>query len=113
MKIDFKNLPNNEMTYMGITSDIVKSIYVDDIPVGVVYLSEMNAENSIYVEYIEFLSVFQCKHLLRPVLKALSSEYGTLEFESQPDLYKKYEAAGAIHTDYDEDREMYYWKYVA
>ena len=54
MKIEFKELPNNNLTYMGITSDIVKSIIIDDIPVGIVYLSDVMDEG-LYMEYIEFL----------------------------------------------------------
>ena len=41
MKVEFKELPNNDFTYMGISTDIVKAIIVDDIPVGIVYLSDV------------------------------------------------------------------------
>ena len=113
MKVEFKELPNNNMTYMGLSCNMVKSIVIDEIPVGIVYLSELEKENSIYIEWIEFLNVFQHKHLLRPVMKKLSSEYGKLIFESQEELYKKYNAIGARHTDTDDGREMLLWEYVA
>ncbi len=111
MKIEFKELPNNDMTYMGITSDMVKSIIIDDIPVGIVYLSEGNEPNTAYIEWIEFLSVFRSKHLLRPVMDQLSKNFGVLIFESEEDLVKKYEAIGAIINGYDDDREMFLWQY--
>ncbi len=111
MKIEFNELPNNDFTDMGISSDIVKSIVVDNIPVGIVYLSDV-MEEGIYIEWIEFLKVFQRKHLLRPVMNALFKEYGTLYFESCDDLIKKYDALGAVKGEYDEGREMtsYFYK---
>ncbi len=111
MKIGFYELPNNDFTDMGISSDIVKSIIIDDIPVGIVYLSDV-MDDGIYIEWIEFLSVFHGKHILRPVMNALYKEYGTLYFESCNELIKKYDALGAIKGEYDEDREMtsYFYK---
>ncbi len=112
MKIEFKELPNNNFTYMGITSDIVKSIIVDGIPVGIVYLSDV-IDEGIYMEYIEFLSVFTSKKLLRPVMKALFDEYGKVYFESGDELIKKYVAIGAVKGERDEDREMTSFVYAA
>ena len=111
MKIEFKDLRNDRFTYMGISADMVKSIVADDVPVGIVYLSEGMDENTAYIEWIEFLDVFQSKHLLRPVMESLSGSFGKLVFESQEDLCKKYKAIGAKETDYDEEREMYSWEY--
>ncbi len=111
MIIEFKDLPNNDMTYMGITTDMVKSIICNDVPVGIVYLSEMNEVDTIYIEYIEFFSAIRGKHLLRLVMEALSMEFGTLVFESQEELCAKYKAVGAEMGEYDRDREMYSWKY--
>ena len=112
MTIKFNELPNNDFTYMGISSDIVKSIVINDIPVGIVYLSDV-MDDGIYVEWIEFLKVFQLKHLLRPVMQALFKEYGTLYFESCDDLLKKYDAIGAVRGAYDEDSEMTSYVYNA
>nr|WP_297765858.1 hypothetical protein [uncultured Butyrivibrio sp.] len=112
MKIELKELPNNDFTYMGISSDIVKSIIVDNIPVGIVYLSDV-MDDGIYMEWIEFLEVFQRKHLLRPVMHALFEEYGALYFESCDELKKKYDAIGAVEGEYDEDREMTSYSYGA
>lgn len=80
MKIEFKELPNNSFTDksftdMGIASDIVKSIVVNDIPVGVVLLSDVTGER-IYIEWIEFLSIFQGNRLIRPVIDELEKLYG-------------------------------------
>ncbi len=113
MDIKFSSLPNNDFTYMGITADIVEAIAVDNIPVGIVYLSEMDKpdEKCVYIEYIEFLSVFRGKHLLRPILAKLSEKYGNLYFECEEDLVKKYFAVGAKQTGCDEDREMYQFIY--
>jgi len=111
MTVEFINLPVDDMTYMGITSDSVKSVVVDNIPVGVIYLSEGYEDNTIYVEYLELLTVYRGKHLLRPIFTKLSEEYGTLIFEAEDDLTKKYKAIGAIQGSYDEDREMYSWQY--
>ena len=105
MKIEFKELPNNSFTAMGISSDIIKSIVVNDIPVGIVYLSDVMDEG-IYIEWIEFLTVFQGKHLLRPVMNELYKHYGKLYFESCDDLLEKYRAVGAKEGTRDEDREM-------
>ena len=113
MEITFSELPNNDLTYMGITSDMVKSIMIDNVPVGIVYLSEGYDENTSYIEWIEFLSVFQSKHLLRPVMKALYREYGKLFFESDEELKIRYAAIGSVQTDYDADREMYSWEYAS
>lgn len=110
MNVIFKELPNDNFTYMGLTADIVKSVIINDVPVGIVYLSKTTDER-IYIEWIELLSVFRSKHLLRPIMYMLSKEYGTLYFESQEDLVKKYKAIHAENYDYDEDREMYLWKY--
>lgn len=112
MKIEFKKLPNNDMTYMGITSDMVESIIIDDIPVGVVYLSEGSETGTAYIEWIEFISVFRSKHFLKPVMEHLSQKYGVLIFESDNDLVKKYKAIGAINNGYDEEREMHLWEYA-
>ncbi len=112
MKIGFNELPNNDFTYMGISSDIVRSIVVDDVPVGIVYLSDV-MDDGIYLEWIEFLEVFRNKHLLRPVMNALLEEYGTLYFESCDELKKKYDAIGAVEGEYDEDREMTSYSYCA
>ena len=112
MKIEFKDLPNNDMTYMGITSDMVKSVIIDDVTVGIVYLTESSEPNTIYIEWLEFLSVFRSKHLLRPVMDQLTKDFGVLNFESQDDLVKKYKAIGAIEGSYDEDTEMHSWQYA-
>ena len=112
MNIKFVTLPNDDFTYMGITSDIVKSIIADDIPIGIVYLSDVMDEG-IYMEYIEFLSVFTSKKLLRPVMKALYEEYGKVYFESGDELVKKYVAIGATKGDRDDDREMTSFTYAA
>lgn len=110
MNVLFKNLPNNELTNMGLSSDIVNSIICDDVPVGIVYLTE-NIDAT-YIEWIEFTSVFQSKHLLRPVMEKLYEIYGKLKFESQEDLKKKYSAIGAECIGIDVDREMFIWEYA-
>lgn len=115
MDIRFSPLPNNDFTYMGITADIVEAIAVDDITVGIVYLSEMSKESEkcVYVEWLEILSIFRGKHLLRKILKKLSDKYGKIYFESDEELIRKYKAVGAVQTDYDEERDMYQFEYLA
>ena len=112
MKIEFKELPNNSFTDMGISSDIVMSIIIDDIPVGIVYLSDVMDEG-IFIEWLEILDAFHGKRLLRPIMKTLYSKYGKLYFESPSDLVKKYEHIGANRGEYDEDREMTSFVYAA
>ena len=112
MNIEFKELPNNSFTRMGISSDIVKSIIIDNITVGIVYLSDVMDEG-IYIEWFEFLDAFQGKKLLRPVLNSLYAEYGKLYFEACDDLVKKYDHIGAIKGEHDEDREMTSYVYAA
>lgn len=112
VKVELKELPNNDFTYMGISSDIVRSIMVNGIPVGIVYLSDV-MDDGIYIEWMEFLEVFRNKHLLRPVMKALFEEYGTIYFESCDDLKKKYDTIGAVKGEYDRDREMTSYSYKA
>ena len=80
MKIEFKELPNNSFTdycftEMGIASDVVKSIVVNDIPVGVVCLSDVTGER-IYIERIDFLPAFLGNRFLRPVMDELEKFYG-------------------------------------
>ncbi len=116
-KIEFREMPDNDMTYMGLISDKIVSVIVDDIPIGIAYLSEGISKgyerNTAYIEWIEFLYAFRSKHMLKPVMDKLCAEYGELIFESSNELHTKYKAIGAIETGYDKVREMHSWRYVA
>lgn len=112
MKVEFNELPNNSFTYMGISSDIIMSVVIDNIPIGIVYLSDVMDEG-IYIEWLEIFDAFHGKKLLRPIMVALYSKYGKLYFEAPEDLIEKYEHIGAQKGIYDEDSEMTTFVYAA
>ncbi len=110
--IDTKDLPNNELTYCGITSEYVFQILAKDksdstvapyVPVGIAYVNDMEYEGEAYLEWIEFLTPFRGKHLLGPVMESISNTFGKLYFEAAEGTEKKYDAIGAVAHELDVD----------
>ncbi len=110
--IDTRDLPNNDLTYNGVTSEYVfqilaksksDSVLAPYVPVGIAYVNNMEYEGEAYLEWIEFLTPFRGKHLLGPVMKQLSSAFGKLYFEAVEGTEKKYNAIGAVAHELDAD----------
>ena len=88
-EIRFKQIPEEDterVLEMGISYDRAYSIYANDIPIGIVYISDMATENSIYVEWLELLTVFRGKGFLRFIMTELSKMFGKLIFPSLLDI---------------------------
>jgi hypothetical protein len=118
--ISLSKLPVNDFTYMGISSEHVYQIHAHDaeinpswlVAVGVAYLNDMaDKENSSYLEWVEVFDAFRGKKLLRPIMEKLTEECGTLYFEADEDLVKKYKAIGAVEygkNEFTEQTQFYY-----
>ena len=105
MDILFEKIPydpedEESDTYIGISADECFDIHVDKDCVGRIWLSYDRAFPDgdeylpVYIEWIEFCSRFQNKHLLRPVMEHLLNEKGAIYLESTKGLEKKYEHIG-------------------
>ncbi len=115
-EIQFKQIPeeeNRNVLYMGINFDRVYSILANDVPIGIVYVSDMNSQNTIYIEWLELLSVFRSKGFLRRIMTELSNQFGKLVFTSDESLEKKYDAIGAKRIYRDEVNEHQAYEYIA
>ena len=107
-KIPYDPEDEDAYNYIGLPADECYQIMVNKNFVGLVYLSynryfaDSNVPCSNYIEWIEFLSVYQNKHLLRPIINKLASSCGDLYFEAPANISKKYEKIGCKKIDLDD-----------
>ena len=83
-----KVLGNSDLFYTGISYDNCYFIIVNDITVGIVYVSV--EKNSLYIEWIELLAPFRGKGILKQVFKALVECFSvsTIRLESEKNILK-------------------------
>lgn len=95
----------NKLLDISISVDYVISIHVDDISVGIVYVNPMgesfivdHKKISIFVEWIELLSPFRGKGLLKEILNGIASFFCTdrICLECSDENLPKYLACGGV-----------------
>lgn len=125
MKIDLKEVPYNwededAINHCDVGADRMFEIKAEDTyTIGHVYISEdtetaNGIECPIYINWLEFLSVYQGHHLLRTVLNALHDMFGELCFEASEKNAKKYRHIGAVSLGIDEltENEIFIYNYT-
>ena len=105
------------LNYCDVGADRNFEIIADDIyTIGHVYISEKTEtangiSGSTYINWIEFLSIFNNKKLLRPTLEALSEMFGELYLEASDKLVAKYESTGCKKIGLDDLTGLTVFKY--
>ena len=121
MNVELKEMPYNfsdcnAINYCDCGGYRNFEIIVDDYTVGHLYIDQQTAtanglQCETYLSWIEFLTIFRSKHLLRPVFNALYDMFGEFVFECDERLRSKYLAAGAKCLGEDEFTENYIFSY--
>ena len=65
----------------------------------------------VYINWVEFLSIFQYKHLLRNTLNAVYDMFGEFYLEANEENAEKYRHLGAVSQGFDEITELEKFKY--
>lgn len=106
-----KVLGNRDLFYTGISYDNCYFIIVNDVTVGIVYVSV--EKNSLYIEWIELLAPFRGKGILRQVFKGLVECYNvsTIRLESEEKYFKKYLSVGCEVMGMDENTGLGIFEY--
>lgn len=106
-----KVLGNSDLFYTGISYDNCYFIIVNDVTVGIVYVSV--EKNSLYIEWIELLAPFRGKGILRQVFKGLVECYNvsTIRLESEEKYFKKYLSVGCEVMGMDENTGLGIFEY--
>ena len=123
-KITLKEIPVNrddydDFTYSDVGGDRCFEIIGDGkATLGHVFVTE-NTETpngvpcKTYIDWLELLSLYRGKRLLRQVMKSLSNKFGVLYFESVPGANFKYRKIGAESLGMDEITEREIFRYKA
>ena len=110
-----KVLGNSDLFYIGISYDNCYFIIVNDVTVGIIYVSEISdaEKNSLYIEWIELLTPFRGKGILRQVFKGLVECYNvsTIRLESQEKYFRKYLSVGCELMGMDENTGLGIFEY--
>lgn len=106
-----KVLGNSDLFYTGISYDNCYFIIVNDVTVGIVYVSV--EKNSLYIEWIELLAPSRGKGILRQVFKGLVECYNvsTIRLESEEKYFKKYLSVGCEYMGMDENTGLGIFEY--
>lgn len=75
------------------------------------YTTANGLECPVWLTWIEFLTIFRNKHLLKPVLDVIYDKFGEFYFESAMMINAKYHRVGAISCGMDEITELEIFKY--
>ena len=99
-------LGKSDLFYTGVSYDHCCFIIVNDVTVGIVYLSDISdkKKKSLYIEWIEILAPFRGKGILRQVFKGLA-QYGQTDYislESEENYVPKYINIGCKHIGTDD-----------
>lgn len=110
-----KVLGNSDLFYTGISYDNCYFIIVNDVTVGILYVSEISdvEKTSLYIEWIELLAPFRGKGILRQVFKGLVECYNvsTIRLESEEKYFKKYLSVGCELMGMDENTGLGIFEY--
>lgn len=110
-----KVLGNSNLFYTGISYDNCYFIIVNDVTVGILYVSEISdvEKTSLYIEWIELLAPFRGKGILKQVFKGLveCSSVSTIHLESEEKYFKKYLSVGCEYMGMDENTGLGIFEY--
>jgi hypothetical protein len=120
MNVMLKEVPyspedRNALNWIDVGADRCFGIIIENTyTIGYLYISDditISDETRAYVNWLEFLSVFRMKHLLKPVMDAIYDMFGEFCFESSEDHVMKYQKIGAISLGTDDITENTIFKY--
>ena len=110
-----KVLGNSNLFHTGISYDNCYFIIVNDVTVGILYVSEISdvEKTSLYIEWIELLAPFRGKGILKQVFKGLveCSSVSTIHLESEEKYFKKYLSVGCEYMGTDENTGLGIFEY--
>lgn len=110
-----KVLGSSNLFYTGISYDNCYFIIVNDVTVGILYVSEISdvEKTSLYIEWIELLAPFRGKGILKQVFKGLveCSSVSTIRLESEEKYFKKYLSVGCEYMGTDENTGLGIFEY--
>lgn len=108
-------LGSSNLFYTGISYDNCYFIIVNDVTVGILYVSEISdvEKTSLYIEWIELLAPFRGKGILKQVFKGLveCSSASTIRLESEEKYFKKYLSVGCEYMGTDENTGLGIFEY--
>ena len=84
----------------------------NNVPIGIIYVSQLPFGDEIYIEWVEILSVFRGMGYLRHILNAVKETLQTnIQFQCDEKLRKKYLSIGCIEHGISECTENYIMSY--
>ena len=116
-KLPYDREDENALHHCPVGGDENYEIICDNaFTIGHVYVSrdEYTADDKycpVYLNWIEFLSIFRYKGLLRPTLDALVTQFGEVFFESSDENKRKYEHMKCTNHGKDTVTEMTLFSY--
>lgn len=100
------NLSN--LFYTGVPYDSVYSIHFNGITVGIIYISFVE-QSSLFVNWIEIMTPFRSKGILRHVFDLLKLfNVSSIKLSCESKYLSKYKSLGFKETDYDAITELYH-----
>lgn len=100
------NLSN--LFYTGVPYDSVYSIHFNGITVGIVYISFVE-QSSLFVNWIEIMTPFRSKGILRHVFDLLKLfNVSSIKLSCESKYLSKYKSLGFKEIDYDAITELYH-----
>lgn len=105
-----KKLINTGMHY-----DHAFIVYANEIPVGIVCVSELKNEQRLHIDWIEIMTVFRHKGILKSIFRGLSELFNVeyIDLEAGDMNYIKFLAIGCINRKVESRIETHKltWKY--
>ncbi len=122
--ISLKEIPYNwededSINWVGMGTERCFEIILNETyTIGLLFISEDTETASglpckTYVTWLEFVSIYRKKHLLKPTMNAIYNMFGEFHFESSEDHQKKYHHIGATSLGIDDLTENEIFKYSA
>ena len=105
------------LTYCNVGGDRCFEIIVDEtVTIGHIFITEdTELANCMrcptYINWLEFLTIYQGKGLLRPVMDVIAERFGIVYFESSDGNKIKYRRIGAKSLGVDEITELEIFSY--
>ena len=104
----YKDAIADDLFYTGIPYDFVFDIQFNSVHVGILYVSQMQ-EGALFINWVEIMTPFRGKGILRHVFSLLTSGFKTneIDLECEEKYLEKYKKLGFTVLSFDNFSEMY------
>lgn len=98
----------SNLFFTGFPYDLVYSIHFNDVTVGIIYISFLE-QSSLFINWIEFMSPFRHKGILRYVSDALKLlNVSSIRLACESKYLPRYKSLGFTEIDYDAITELHH-----